>query len=123
DEGFAEFYASYQHELNTIGKRPDLLIFRVADFPDKEVDTEMEQNVRKAVAAFEVRSSSFLHDSYSAFMREREKNAINKCIDIKKEILSSNLGGLLKRKNNAIYELLQNATNNTFKELDFRRPS
>ena len=27
DPGFKDFYTSYQRELNTIGKKPDLLIF------------------------------------------------------------------------------------------------
>jgi type II restriction enzyme len=34
DDGFANFYAEYQSELNGIGKRPDILIFKVRDFPD-----------------------------------------------------------------------------------------
>lgn len=33
DDGFADFYADYQEELNTIGKRPDLLIFHRQDVP------------------------------------------------------------------------------------------
>lgn len=40
DEGFGDFYAEYQEELNTIGKRPDLLIFKSSDFPNKNVDIE-----------------------------------------------------------------------------------
>lgn len=28
DDGFKEFYLKYQEELNTIGKRPDILIFK-----------------------------------------------------------------------------------------------
>ena len=36
DDGFAEFYQDYQEELNSIGKRPDLLIFKVSDFPNRK---------------------------------------------------------------------------------------
>ncbi len=32
EPGFEEFYESYQNELDLIGKRPDLLIFRVEDY-------------------------------------------------------------------------------------------
>ena len=30
--GFDEFYNEFQDELDTIGKRPDLLVFRKSDF-------------------------------------------------------------------------------------------
>ena len=51
DEGFADFYMEYQNELNTIGKRPDLLIFKLTDFPDRNVDIENDEHVRKAIVA------------------------------------------------------------------------
>ena len=60
DEGFADFYTEYQRELNTIGKRPDLLIFKSSDFPNMDVDIENDDHVKKAIVALEVRSSSFL---------------------------------------------------------------
>jgi type II restriction enzyme len=40
DNGFADFYMEYQSELNTIGKRPDLLIFKLSDFPNRNIDIE-----------------------------------------------------------------------------------
>lgn len=79
DKGFAEFYSRYQKELNTIGKRPDLLIFRVNDFPSKQVDIENDKKVRRAVAALEVRSSSFLVEKYASFMQNRQESALTKC--------------------------------------------
>ena len=42
DEGFEEFYASYQAELNEVGKRPDILIFERAHFPTAP-DTSSDQ--------------------------------------------------------------------------------
>ena len=123
DDGFANFYMEYQNELNTIGKRPDLLIFKLTDFPDRNVDIENDEHVRKAIVALEVRSSSFLIGKYSAFMDERQQDAINECASIRTKILMGGLGKLLKRKNNAIYELILSATDETFRELDFRRPS
>ena len=123
DDGFADFYMEYQSELNTIGKRPDLLIFKLTDFPDRNVDIENDEHIRKAIVALEVRSSSFLIDKYTAFMDKRQQGAIKNCTDIRKNLLEGELGNLLKRKNNTIYKLILEATNETFKELDFRRPS
>jgi type II restriction enzyme len=123
DEGFADFYFQYQGELNTIGKRPDLLIFQSSDFPNRQVDIENDDHVKKAVVALEVRSSSFLIEKYSAFMDERQNDAIKRCEAIREKILSENLGELLKRKNNEIYKLIKEASVDTFRELDFRRPS
>lgn len=123
EDGFADFYQEYQEELNAIGKRPDLLIFKVSDFPDKIVDIENDEHVRRAVAALEVRSSSFLAEKYSAFMRNRQQQAINKRTEIRNAIVNSDLGNLLKRKNESIYNLIFNATDDTFRNLDFRCPS
>lgn len=123
DEGFSDFYREYQEELNAIGKRPDLLIFKISDFPDKKVDIENDEHIRRAVAALEIRSSSFLAEKYSAFMRDRQQQAISECAKIRSAIVGSNLGGLLKKKNETIYNLISNATGDTFKDLDFRCPS
>ena len=72
EEGFADFYEQYQNELDTIGKRPDLLLFRSEDY-DERLGTdissishnEIDDYVRKAIAGIEVRSSSFLIDRYN----------------------------------------------------------
>ncbi|MBW6486087.1 MAG: AccI family restriction endonuclease [Syntrophobacterales bacterium] len=123
DDGFADFYMEYQSELNAIGKRPDILIFRVSDFPARSIDIENDEHIRRAVAALEVKSSSFLADKYAAFMRSRQQQAINKCTEIKNAILNTAFDNLLRRKNETIYNLIANATDDTFKELDFRCPS
>jgi len=75
------------------------------------------------VAALEVRSSSFLADKYAAFMRGRQQKAIKKCNEIRKAIINTDIGDLLRRKNETIYNLISNATDDTFRELDFRCPS
>lgn len=123
DDGFADFYMEYQSELNAIGKRPDILIFKVSDFPTRSIDIENDEHIRRAVAALEVRSSSFLADKYAAFMRGRQQQSINKCTEIRNAILGTALGNLLRRKNETIYNLISNATDDTFRELDFRCPS
>jgi len=113
----------YQTELNAIGKRPDILIFKISDFPDRSIDVENDEHIRQAVAALEVRSSSFLADKYAAFMRERQQQAITKCTKIRNTIIGTDLANLLRRKNETIYNLISNATDDTFRELDFRCPS
>lgn len=123
DDGFADFYMDYQSELNTIGKRPDILIFKASDFPDRDIDIENDEHLRRAVAALEVRSSSFLADRYTSFMHDRQQQAIEKCADIRKTILNTSLDSLLRRKSETIYNLISNATDDTFRELDFRCPS
>lgn len=123
DDGFAGFYMDYQSELNTIGKRPDILIFKASDFPDRDIDIENDEHLRRAVAALEVRSSSFLADRYTSFMHDRQQQAIEKCADIRKTILNTSLDSLLRRKSETIYNLISNATDDTFRELDFRCPS
>jgi type II restriction enzyme len=123
DKGFADFYMEYQNELNIIGKRPDILIFKLTDFPDRKIDIENDEHVIKAVVALEVRSSSFLIGKYTVFMDKRQEAAINKCATIREKIISSELGKLLERKNIAIYNLILQATDETYRELDFRRPS
>ena len=123
DEGFADFYMEYLEELNTIGKKPDLLIFNKSDFPTRNVDTENDEHVKMAVGAIEVRSSSFLIGKYTAFMDKRQNDAVTNCMNIRDRIVSGKLGRLLKDKNVTIYDLISNATADTFKELTFRRPS
>ena len=123
DAGFADFYAEYQNELNAIGKKPDLLIFRASDFPNGEMDITDDRDVGRAVAALEIRSSSFLIEKYEVFTDRREKAALAGCRSIRRRILDSDLGDLLARKSPKIYDLVSTATDETFKELSFRRPS
>lgn len=123
DKGFSDFYKEYQDELNSIGKRPDLLIYKKSDFPEKEIDIQNDEHVAKAIAALEVRSSSFLAKKYEEFMKSRNFDAIDSCSKIKKEILETKLGSLLLVKNKMIYDLIKDSDGSTFKELDFRCPS
>ncbi|MBR8826957.1 MAG: AccI family restriction endonuclease [Gomphosphaeria aponina SAG 52.96 = DSM 107014] len=62
DKGFDEFYNKFQDELDTIGKRPDLLVFRKENFDTKlgynisKVEHSIIDNyVKKAVAGLEIR--------------------------------------------------------------------
>lgn len=121
DPGFAEFYSAYQDELNNIGKKPDLLIFRRSDTANgKSCDLDDDDFVRKAVAAIEVRSSSFLADRYAAFMEDRTREAEAECKRIRDVLLREPWSNLLREKNLQLYDLIRRATSSTFREIDFR---
>jgi len=67
DPTFKAFYNSYQNELDSIGKRPDILLFKPEDYKkewgnDISHSSQEELNliVPKAIAGFEVRSSAYL---------------------------------------------------------------
>ena len=122
DPGFSDFYAEYQDELNTIGKKPDLLIFRRQDVKG-DLDLNDDEAIQTAVAAIEIRSSSFLAEKYATFMLNRTKEAENECIRIRDQILNGPLSDLLAEKSPEIHRLISQATPETFKELDFRARS
>lgn len=121
DDGFKEFYLKYQEELNTIGKRPDILISKKTDYQEgSELTDEL---VAKAVCALEVRSSSFLVEKYNNYMRDRSEKALKRIREKISIILGGNLGILLKQKNPTIYNYLANATQESLSTLNFRTPS
>ena len=124
DSGFREFYMEYQNELNEIGKKPDLLIYRSSDLPTSgRVDLEDDEFVERAIAAIEVRSSSFLADRYSSFMEARTRAAEKECVAIQQQLLQEPYAELLAQRRPHIHEMVCNATVETFRELSFRRPN
>jgi hypothetical protein len=66
ETGFEKFFNLYYDELEDIGKRPDLILFRSAERPRPCGDLhalaarEIQGTVRRGVAGLEVRSSSFV---------------------------------------------------------------
>lgn len=123
DPGFAEFYSEYQDELNNIGKKPDLLIFRRSDAPDIDRLDIDDDIVQKAIAAIEVRSSSFLANKYAFFMNDRTREAEAECNRIQGELMREPLSSLLLEKSPELHCMIRYATVNTFRELDFRARS
>lgn len=95
EDGFDNFYQSFQSELDTIGKRPDLLIFKKSDF-DAELGNDICQiehgniteYVKKAVAGIEVRSSAFLIDRYEAAMQVRTETFVKIALQTRDKILA-----------------------------------
>lgn len=129
DEGFDVFYQEFQNELDTIGKRPDLLIFKKSDFrTDLGLDIskmpycEIDDYVKKAVAGIEVRSSAFLIDKYEKSMSKKTEQNIAHAMDLKNEILSS-YSSLLNHPLRLKYiDVLNAITPETIYFLDFKVP-
>ncbi len=120
DPEFAEFYANYQDELNNVGKKPDLLVFHRSELKHIQKGGMDEAIIGKAVAAIEVRSSSFLAEKYSAFMANRAREAEAGCARIQGILMQEPFSTLLSEKNPEVYELVRRATVSTFREISFR---
>lgn len=119
DPGFAEFYARYQEELNTIGKKPDILLFRAGDEPKDVKELDDPTVVGRAVAAIEVRSSSFLCNKYRARMEKRTAEAERRCAELRKNILEEPYASILQKKDSDVLDMLQRAKASTFRSVTF----
>ena len=91
---FDEFYKEFQNELDSIGKRPDLLIFKKSDFDtnlgldiSRVPHRQITEYVKKAIAGIEVRSSAFLIDRYETAMQARTEKFTQIALQTKVEIL------------------------------------
>ena len=129
DEGFDEFYQEFQNELDTIGKRPDLLIFKKTDFND-QLGYDISQiphstiadYVKKAIAGIEVRSSAFLIDRYEKAMQIRTENFSQFALQTRDKILAEYLD-LLEQPNRCKYiPILKSISVETLSVADFKVP-
>lgn len=130
EEGFDQFYQEFQHELDTIGKRPDLLIFKKQDFNTKLGDnisnidhSKIEDYVKKAVAGLEIRSSAFLIDKYEEEMQKRTTIHLNKALELKNQILSEYLDILKHPKKKHYIEILKTLNEDTINAISIRQPT
>ena len=129
EEGFDIFYQDFQNELDTIGKRPDLLIFKKADF-DSEYGFDISrisheritEYVKKAIAGIEVRSSSFLIDRYEEAMRTRTKKFTKIALETKEKILAEYKDVLSHPSRENYMDLLAGITDKTLSVADFKVP-
>lgn len=129
EEGFDEFFQEFQNELDTIGKRPDLLIFKQQDFDEKlgyDIShiphVEIDNYVKKAIAGIEVRSSAFLIDRYEEAMQKRTKSYLDKALSIKKDILQ-NYSDVLNNPSRKCYiDILNSINTETIHVSDFKVP-
>ena len=130
EDGFDVFYQEFQNELDNIGKRPDLLILKKADFDSKlgldisrVPHNQITEYVKKAIAGIEVRSSAFLIEKYEEAMQERSDKFSQIALAIKDEILT-NFSHILNHPARQNYlEVLNNITAQTLNVTSFRVPS
>lgn len=129
EEGFDSFFQEFQNELNTIGKRPDLLIFKKTDFDGtlgfdiSHVPHETINNyVKKAVAGIEVRSSAFLIDHYENAMTKRTDFYIQESLSIKENILTNYEDLLDTPARRGYIDILNGINRDTIHVADFKVP-
>ncbi len=130
EEGFDHFYNDFQDELDNIGKRPDLLVFKKQDFRSelgydisKIEHTQIESYVKKAIAGLEIRSSAFLIDKYEEEMQKRTTLYLSKAMGYKNKILSEYSDILQHPQKRHYIEILNGINESTISAVRFRRPS
>jgi AccI restriction endonuclease len=130
EDGFDAFYQDFQMELDTIGKRPDLLIFNKSDFNSnlgydisRIPHAQITEYVKKAIAGMEVRSSAFLIDRYEEAMQLRTIQFTQMALQTK-DIILTQYDDLLQHPSRQNYiDLLNGITAKTLNVTDFRVPS
>ena len=129
ENGFDTFYQDFQTELDTIGKRPDLLIFKKTDF-DTNLGFDVSQiphhqitdYVKKAVAGIEVRSSAFLIDKYEEAMQLRTQRFTEIAFQTRDKILAEFSDVLDHPSRSKYITLLNTLTLETISIFDFKVP-
>ena len=113
DDGFENFFNDYQAELATIGKRPDILLFKKTDFDEhlgfdisSKSSNEIGDYVSKAIAGIEVRSSAFLINKYTAEANRVVRENTERAINLKKSVLNEYID-LLEQKRPEMIAILQ----------------
>lgn len=130
DTGFDEFYIKFQDELDTIGKRPDLLVFKKEDFNEelgfdisKIEHPQITDYVKKAIAGLEIRSSAFLIDKYEKEMQDRTIFHLKEALAIKDKILAEFSDILEDDKKKHFIDILDSINEKTINSISFRRPN
>lgn len=130
EEGFDVFYNEFQDELDTIGKRPDLLVFKDGDFREdfgydvsKLEHSKIENYVKLAAAGLEIRSSAFLIDKYEAEMQLRTQSSLERAFQVKAKIINEYSDILNHPKRKQYLDVLNGINEETIFAVSFRRPS
>lgn len=129
EDGFDNFYQDFQTELDTIGKRPDLLIFKKADFNERlgfDISQiphhEITEYVKKAIAGIEVRSSAFLIDRYEAAMHSRTEKYTQIALQLRDRILNDYRDILEQTTRKKYIPVLESISLETLSITDFKVP-
>ena len=129
DDGFEKFFNDYQAELDAIGKRPDILLFKKEDF-DKSLgydislksSDEIGAYVAKAIAGIEVRSSAFLINKYTAEANRVVRKNTERAIELKNIVLDEYVD-LLMQKRPELIAILQQIDETSVRSIDYRKPT
>lgn len=126
DEGFEDLFNDYQEELDTIGKRPDILLFKRNDFDEtlgydisSKPNNEISNYVAKAVAGIEVRSSAFLINKYAAEADRIVRENTYQAIKLKNCVLEK-YADLLEQKRPELIPILQQLDSVSARAINFR---
>jgi len=129
EEGFDTFFQEFQNELDTIGKRPDLLIFNKKDYISEYgtdishiPHSKVNKYVTKAVAGIEVRSSAFLINRYDEAMERRTEKLVKIALETKEEILTGYKDILSQPSRENYIDVLNGITARTLNITDFKVP-
>lgn len=129
DAGFEQFFNDYQDELDTIGKRPDILLFNKCDFDEhlgydisSQNSCEISKYISKAIAGIEVRSSAFLINKYTEEANRVVCEYTERSIAIKNKILKE-YRDILEQKRPELILILEQFNETSIRSLSFRRPS
>jgi type II restriction enzyme len=129
EEGFDTLYQNFQNELDAIGKRPDLLIFKKTDFLghygydiSRVPLGQIDEYIKMAVAGIEVRSSAFLIERYEDAMRAKAEKYSEIALAIKNKILAEYHDILSHNSRENYIDLLNGITAKTLNVADFKVP-
>lgn len=129
DDGFEKFFNVYQAELDAIGKRPDILLFKKEDFNESlgydissKSSDEIGDYVAKAIAGIEVRSSAFLINKYTAEANRIVHENTERAIELKNIVLDEYVD-LLEQKRPELIAILQQLDETSVRSIDYRKPT
>lgn len=129
DDGFEKFFNAYQAELDAIGKRPDILLFKKEDFNESlgydissKSSDEIGDYVAKAIAGIEGRSSAFLINKYTAEANRIVHENTERAIELKNIVLDEYVD-LLEQKRPELIAILQQLDETSVRSIDYRKPT
>lgn len=129
DDGFEKFFNAYQAELDAIGKRPNILLFKKEDFNESlgydissKSSDEIGDYVAKAIAGIEVRSSAFLINKYTAEANRIVRENTERAIELKNIVLDEYVD-LLEQKRPELIAILQQLDETSVRSIDYRKPT
>lgn len=130
DPGFTAFFEEFQKELDEIGKRPDILIFRKKDF-DEQLGYDISRvphnritnYVKKAIAGVEVRSSAYLAGVNERIVEDKICEKIREALQIKERILTDYADLSDNKKCKVAFEKLNELSEESILKWKLKKPS